>query len=136
MTNFLDAYKNIDFKILYGSFDGRASRKDYVVYYLVPAFALSFATGIISGILNLSLSVTMTWFAFSISLLSAIAIAWIGIVMTTKRLHDWDKSGWMQLIFLIPIVGLIFWIVLFFVKGTPGANKYGADPLEATHVSK
>ena len=50
--------------------------------------------------------------------------------VTTKRWHDRDKSGWWSLIALIPIIGSIWLLVeLGFLKGTPGPNAYGPDPV-------
>ena len=44
-----------------------------------------------------------------------------------RRLHDSGKSGWLQLIFLIPFVGWIIMIVLF-VLPSGDDNKYGPRP--------
>ena len=52
------------------------------------------------------------------------------LMLSIKRFHDMDKSGWFSLLALVPIVNLavgLFW--LGFIKGTDGANTYGADPL-------
>ena len=48
-----------------------------------------------------------------------------GIMITTRRLHDLDMSGWMQLIFYIPIIGQLFMLYVIFVPGTNGHNTYG-----------
>ena len=48
------------------------------------------------------------------------------ILIYIKRWHDRDKSGWWNLILLIPIVGAIWFLVeLGFLKGTPGPNRFG-----------
>ena len=51
-----------------------------------------------------------------------------GLAVTVRRLHDTDKSGWMILIGLIPLIGGILLLIFLFSDGTRGANKYGADP--------
>ena len=48
-----------------------------------------------------------------------------GIMMSTRRLHDLDMSGWMQLVFYIPIIGQLFMLYVLFVPGTNGHNRYG-----------
>ena len=48
---------------------------------------------------------------------------------TMKRCHDLDKSGWLAICTLIPVVNLIVGIYLLFFKGTEGPNQYGDDPL-------
>ncbi len=45
-----------------------------------------------------------------------------------RRLHDTNKSGWMILIALVPIVGIIVLIVFYATEGTSGPNQYGAGP--------
>jgi uncharacterized membrane protein YhaH (DUF805 family) len=54
---------------------------------------------------------------------------WISIVGGAKRCHDRDRSGWFQLIVLIPILGALWLLVeLGFLRGTIGANRFGPDP--------
>lgn len=53
-----------------------------------------------------------------------IAIFVISIFLTIQRSHDFNTTGWMSLVLLIPIVSLIF----YFIPGTKGANKYGLQP--------
>jgi len=60
--------------------------------------------------------VVLTW---------AIALSWISVVTTIKRLHDRDKSGWWYLINFIPGLGFL-WIVVEcgLLSGTPEENEY------------
>ncbi len=52
-------------------------------------------------------------------------LTWPGLAIQTKRWHDRNKSGWWNLIILIPIVGAIWTTIeLGFLKGTPGENRY------------
>jgi uncharacterized membrane protein YhaH (DUF805 family) len=54
---------------------------------------------------------------------------WTNIALVAKRWHDRDKSGWMYLIALIPLVGGIWQLVeCGFMEGTEGPNKYGPSP--------
>lgn len=57
------------------------------------------------------------------------------IAVTVRRLHDRDMSGWWYLGMIvasfIPIVGLlasIAFLVLMFLPGTSGSNRFGPDP--------
>ena len=46
------------------------------------------------------------------------------IALAAKRLHDFDKSGWFSLFF---IIGDIFaYLLLCLPQGTKGPNRYGA----------
>jgi uncharacterized membrane protein YhaH (DUF805 family) len=50
------------------------------------------------------------------------------LAVTVRRLHDTDKSGWVVLIGLIPLIGFI-WILVFMVQDSQlGENQYGPDP--------
>ena len=83
-----------------------------------------------------------------------IPIAWIGLAVSAKRLHDRGKSAWWLLVFwLLPStldrvgdriegVGVIFMLAsialsiwglveMGFLRGTVGSNRYGPDPLRA-----
>jgi uncharacterized membrane protein YhaH (DUF805 family) len=62
-------------------------------------------------------------------LLVGLIATWITLVISIKRWHDRDKSGWSVLIGLIPIIGgLWVWIECGFLPGTEGPNKYGDVP--------
>jgi len=77
----------------YADFTGRASRSEFwwwVLFNLVTGIAL----GVISDKVSLAFTIA--------TLLPYFAV-------TTRRLHDTDRSGWFQLLALIPVIG---WIVL------------------------
>ena len=58
--------------------------------------------------------------------------------MTVRRFHDCNMSGWWVVFFwlfaLIPVVGwiagIIHFIILACMDGTPGPNQYGPNPKE------
>jgi uncharacterized membrane protein YhaH (DUF805 family) len=128
----------------YVTFSGRASRSEYwyfILFYFLVMLALmlvfmlvggglgDFETGEISGLAYLP-SILMGLFALGMFL--------PGISVAVRRFHDRNLSGWWYLAVLvasfIPLVGLLAAIaafVIFVLKGTPGANKFGRDPLGA-----
>lgn len=62
--------------------------------------------------------------------LFALAMLLPTLAVAARRLHDIDKSGWWQLLWLIPLVGqaiLLFWWIR---KGDAGPNRFGPDPLD------
>ena len=62
--------------------------------------------------------------------LPLVIVAAVGnIMISIRRLHDLNRSGWFMLIFCIPYVDILFGLYLLFFKGTNGYNKYGSDPL-------
>jgi uncharacterized membrane protein YhaH (DUF805 family) len=59
-----------------------------------------------------------------------------------RRLHDRDMSGWWYLGFIvlsnIPLLGILIalgYLVLMFLPGTPGPNRFGEDPKDPTQAS-
>ncbi|NVJ66772.1 MAG: DUF805 domain-containing protein [Gammaproteobacteria bacterium] len=48
----------------------------------------------------------------------------ITIWATIQRCHDFNVSGWLTLLLIIPFAVFVFW----FVPGTKGENKYGLKP--------
>lgn len=47
------------------------------------------------------------------------------VAVATRRLHDLNRSGWRQLIVLIPIAGWIPLVVWYCSGGAIGPNRYG-----------
>jgi uncharacterized membrane protein YhaH (DUF805 family) len=47
-----------------------------------------------------------------------------GLAMGARRLHDIGRSGWWQLIGLIPIVGILVLLYLWVLE-SEGLNQYG-----------
>jgi uncharacterized membrane protein YhaH (DUF805 family) len=57
---------------------------------------------------------------------------WVSIAVAIKRYHDRNKSGWWVLIVFVPIIGGLWYLIeCGFLRGTPGSNNYGPDPLGA-----
>ena len=46
----------------------------------------------------------------------------------TRRLHDLDQNGWFSVLIFIPYVN-IFLMIYLSMPGSPGKNRFGADPL-------
>ncbi|WP_243953195.1 DUF805 domain-containing protein [Methylobacterium sp. J-067] len=113
----------------YAVFRGRASRGEFWPFAAVMlaltlvALALDTATG--QGT-EKSPGGVLTALVILAHLIPSYAV-------TARRLHDTDRSGWMILLVLIPLVGLVL-VVFACLRGTPGPNHYGPDPLIAPGV--
>ena len=110
--------------------DGRLNRLRYLKYQVlftlfsaVIGFVLGFVGGFLSGNPE-SLLVTVPTGIWSL------VVSVGGIMLSIRRLHDLDKSGWFLLLGLVPLVNVIFMLYLWLAPGTVGANRYGADPLD------
>jgi uncharacterized membrane protein YhaH (DUF805 family) len=64
------------------------------------------------------------------ALIEAAIATWIVVAVSAKRCHDRNHSGVYLLLYLVPLVGQL-WILaeLGFFPGTPGANRFGPDPM-------
>jgi uncharacterized membrane protein YhaH (DUF805 family) len=102
------------------SIKGRIRRGDY----LIRAILLSIPAAIMNVASQSSRESGSLLFAGLIMIAVGILIAIQGV----KRLHDINISGWYWLVFLIPIVNLIFGLYVIFKDGTSGPNSYGEDP--------
>jgi len=119
MDYFLGAYKK------YADFTGRARRKEYwmfILFYLIAVIVLSIIDGVI-GTFSMEAGAGLLSSIFLLgSLVPQIAI-------TARRLHDINKSGWWQLLVIVPFIGAIVLFIFYILKGTDGDNRFGVDPL-------
>jgi len=110
----------------YDDFNGRARRKEYWMFIL---FNIIFA--VVALILDFILVIGIEGIGYSpLYGLYALAMLIPGLAVSIRRLHDVGKSGWMILIYLIPLIGAIWLFVLMVTDSNPGENQYGANPKE------
>ena len=101
----------------YATFSGRARRKEFWMFALInfiimvvlSGVDMMLGTGILSGIY-------------------ALAVFLPSIAVGARRLHDIGKTGWWQLIGLIPFIGIIVLIIFYVMDSNPGDNQYGPNP--------
>lgn len=109
------------------SFQGRISRSMFWAISIGMAL-VNTLSGIVLGAIGVLGQVGAVIGLILLVVLGAVSI-WIGLAAHVKRWHDRDKSGWMALISLIPILGTVWVLVeLGFLSGTKWANRYGDDP--------
>ena len=118
----------MDFKQFYLSPQGRANRKQFWLWLVLPLTAI----GILLAILDVATGkydpeLGIGLFSGIFALVSLIP----SLIVYIKRFHDRDKSGWWVLIALIPIIGAIWLLIeLGFLKGTPGPNRFGPPVMD------
>ncbi|MDE5690846.1 MAG: DUF805 domain-containing protein [Alistipes sp.] len=98
----------------YFDFKGRTKVADFWKFVLV-AFVINIVLGIIDGIIGMRL----------LSGLFGLAILCPMLGIGARRLHDMGKSGWFQLINLIPLVGFILLVYWWCQPSQAEANKWG-----------
>jgi len=100
---------------------GRLGRVRYIGYTVGLSMLLAVAMGLVmamsaaAGIAALSVIVTV---------LGYVAIIALQIILTVQRCHDFNSSGWLSILAIIPLVNLIFWAI----PGTDGPNRFGNPP--------
>lgn len=110
----------------YADFSGRARRKEYWIFSLINYIIIFFLY-----ILQIVMIESTLWLIFPIIFfLYAVAVFLPGLAVNIRRLHDIGKSGWWYLIYLIPIIGAIWLIVLMCLDSEPGENQWGENPKE------
>ena len=127
----------------YADFSGRSQRKEYWMFTL---FSVLVATVLVV----LMIAGGFNFFAeaedMQPNVLGYIAVAVLAVfglgsfipslAVAVRRFHDRDMSGWWVLGFgILSNIPLIGWIasianlVIMALPGTPGANRFGDDPL-------
>jgi uncharacterized membrane protein YhaH (DUF805 family) len=135
------------------SFQGRISRQRFwlvslaMIALTLVLVGILVATALIEGVGEIGEGTL--WL-----LIINLPMIWIGLAVAAKRLHDRDRSAWWLLAFYaLPAVldgagnamggfGLVLSLVslaisvwaiveLGFLRGTPGPNTYGPEPLGA-----
>ncbi|HNQ91974.1 MAG TPA: DUF805 domain-containing protein [Alphaproteobacteria bacterium] len=98
----------------YINFEGRASRSEYWWWWLF--YMLAYAGAIV---IDIALSLGL------LSVLISLALLAPSLSIGARRLHDINKSGWWQLLVLIPLIGPIILIIWYCMKGNLGENRFG-----------
>ena len=120
MNYYIDVIKK------YVDFSGRARRKEYWMFVLFNGI-ISYVLGLIDKFAGFQITIGDASIGI-LSIIYALFILLPSLAVSVRRLHDIDKSGWMILIGLIPIVGSIILIVFNCKAGTVGENRFGSDP--------
>lgn len=106
----------------YAVFEGRAHRTEFWMFVLVNLI-ISFALSILDYAIG-----TDGEYGGLLSGLYGLAVLVPSLAVGARRLHDIGRSGWWQLLLLIPLVGLIVLIVWWARRSEPAPNRWGANP--------
>ena len=108
---FLQPYKK------YAVFSGRATRKEFW------SFNLFYFTGFIV-LINIEQMLGSEGGFFIIWMFGHLIPQ---IAVGVRRLHDINKSGWMHLLMLIPLLN-IYLLILFCIDSDKEDNRFGENP--------
>lgn len=107
----------------YADFTGRARRSEYWFFILAI-----FLASVVASILDAILGTNFDSGSGLIGTILSLAVLVPQLAAGARRLHDTGRSGWWQLLILIPIIGWIILIVWMATDSKPGENQYGANP--------
>lgn len=103
----------------YADFQGRATRPEFWWFMLAILLATLVAAIVDDGLIGRG-EVLETLVGLG-TIIPSLAVG-------VRRLHDTDRSGWWQLLHLVPLIGLIVLIVWWVAPGDAGSNRFGAPP--------
>lgn len=135
--NMIEAVKSVFGK--YATFSGRALRSEFWWWQL-----FSILVAILLGILDYALfgmgeavtsvtdsGVSAMYDSGPLGAIWSLATLVPSFALGARRLHDGDRSGWLQLLWLVPIIGWALLLYWFIKRGTDGTNRFGNHPLLA-----
>lgn len=112
---FLDVIKG-----KYADFKGRTGKKDFWMFILF-SIIINILLSIIDNIIGMQI----------LSGIFGLAVMIPSLAIGARRLHDIGKSGWLQLLAIIPLVGIIILIIWWVKDGEEEDNNWGAVPVPA-----
>ena len=114
----------------YATFTGRATRAEFWRWVVVFVL-LTVVSRIIDGALFGS-SIQDAFYVRDahqpVTSLLILALLLPNMALAVRRLHDIGRSGWWQLIALIPVVGVVVLIVWWARLGDQAPNDWGPNP--------
>ena len=108
----------------YSTFSGRATRREYWIFNLplmVGSLLYVLAAGAFAGEDEI-----MIFFTLMLMMVAAVTVLpWTAV--GSRRLQDTGRHGAWVLLFFVPCLGLVLFVVLL-LKGQVGAKDFGPDP--------
>lgn len=114
------------------SFKGRLRRSDYWIGMIIIFVGMVALASVLAAIWKVDLADQYDLRATGIQAGVVLLFMWPNLAVSIKRLHDRNQSGWWVLLSFLPIIGNAWTIInLGILRGTPGDNRYGAEPARA-----
>ncbi len=103
------------------STQGRLGRVRYIGYTVGMSIVIALIGVVLGAIVG---GLGLVQLAGPLGMLAGAAVLVVQLILTIQRCHDFNVTGWLSILVLIPVVGLLFWII----PGTQGENRYGLPP--------
>jgi uncharacterized membrane protein YhaH (DUF805 family) len=126
---------DMDKSWFYLSFEGRASRSQFWVLYFIPMLIAGAILGtqgvqlyvppvlVLASLSHLISTINLT--VIPASWVIHLILLWPSLAVSVKRLHDRNKSGWWFIIYLIPVIGTIWYFIEQGCLGPVDNNEFG-----------
>lgn len=98
-------------KVSVFSVSGRMGRARYLVY-LVGLSLVIISVGALLSLVTAGLAMIPAY----------IALLVMQFMLTIQRSHDFNTSGWLSILILVPLINFVF----LFIPGTNGTNRWGS----------
>ena len=100
---------------------GRLGRVRYIGYSIGLTLLFYLAIAIGAGI---GAAMEMQGIIIAVAAAAVIGMLIVTVLLTIQRCHDFNMSGWLSLLLIVPLAPLLFWII----PGTQGRNRFGYPP--------
>lgn len=108
---------------------GRLGRARYLAYMVSLLLIFWLGGSVLTGVATAATAMISKQATMVVMIGMMIVIYGTMIVISTlfsiQRVHDFDSSGWLVLLMYVPIINIIFGIMLWFIPGTDGENRFG-----------
>lgn len=114
---------------------GRIGRLRYLSYNLGMSLIIGILGAVVFFIIGLlapfleSLGFdVILMISMVVNLIMVVANLYYIVIYGVRRLHDLNHTGWLALLYLVPLFNLLFILYLVIAKGNESANQYGLPP--------
>lgn len=101
------------------SVKGRIGRLRYLGYSMGYSMLIYLLFAMVGGAMY-ALGLPQAAF-FGVLGIGYVLVVLLSIMLTIQRAHDFNTTGWITLLLLVPLVNLMF----LFIPGTDGENRFG-----------
>lgn len=117
LDNFLRPWRR------YADFSGRASRSEFWTF----AIGCLLVNGMLAWLAVALPFPPLSGDSWPLNLAFQLSVLMPGAAVAARRLHDINRSGWLQLLWLVPLIGGLVLLLYLAAPATQGANRYGSN---------
>tara|TARA_R110000868_G_scaffold362686_2_gene624919 strand:- start:41864 stop:42355 length:492 start_codon:yes stop_codon:yes gene_type:complete len=124
-------HQDFRLKAIVKTANGRLNPTRYIVYSLIITLFFGMIAGVILAI-GCALHSVLGTIIIILGVVAILAAAYYSTILTIRRCHDFNSSGWLTLLLIIPFA----YFVLAAIPGTKNANDFGDECPPSTNGIK